>query len=240
MTDPQMTGPYRLGAPWWYEDDQPLVAFDTETTGADPSEARIVSAHVGGVDLLVNPGIEIPAEATAVHGITTEDVVANGLEEVEGALRIYDLIVEHADAGTPIVAFNAAYDFTVTDRLLRRHGLRLPHGILVVDPYVLDKATDPYRKGKRTLADVARLYDVALEGAHEAAADANAAVAVARAMGRAHSPSLDWAPYVLQQKQAGWRWQQQAGLQEYFRRKDPTVVVDGHWPVQPLGAAVGS
>ena len=59
--------------------DPNLVILDTETTGLyDP--ARIVDIAVttaaGDVllDTLVDPGVPIPPEATAVHGITDADV----------------------------------------------------------------------------------------------------------------------------------------------------------------------
>lgn len=61
----------------WIEKNHLIV--DTETTGLD-SEARIVEIAImdcaGTVYLntLVNPGINIPAEATAIHGITDEMV----------------------------------------------------------------------------------------------------------------------------------------------------------------------
>ncbi len=59
----------------------PLVAIDCETTGLDPRRDRIVSfaairiddgLRVAGqpaLDLLIDPGVAIPARATAVHGI---------------------------------------------------------------------------------------------------------------------------------------------------------------------------
>lgn len=62
---------------------RPLVVFDLETTGTDKLFDRIVEIAAlrfepgGGVSLLerrVNPGVGIPREATAVHGITNEMV----------------------------------------------------------------------------------------------------------------------------------------------------------------------
>ncbi|MDP2333369.1 MAG: 3'-5' exonuclease [Reyranella sp.] len=59
----------------------PLVAIDCETTGLDPRRDRIVSfaairideglrvAEEPALDLLIDPGIAIPARATAIHGI---------------------------------------------------------------------------------------------------------------------------------------------------------------------------
>ena len=59
----------------------PLVAIDCETTGLDPRRDRIVSfaairideglrvASPPALDILIDPGVTIPARATAIHGI---------------------------------------------------------------------------------------------------------------------------------------------------------------------------
>lgn len=64
--------------------DIPFAVIDTETTGKDPARGdRIVEIAVVHFDhgvvtarhsALVNPGIPIPAEAAAVHGITDDKV----------------------------------------------------------------------------------------------------------------------------------------------------------------------
>ena len=66
----------------------PRAAFDLETTGKDPREARIVTASIVLVDdggtvveryeWLADPGMDIPEEAAAIHGITTAHAQANG------------------------------------------------------------------------------------------------------------------------------------------------------------------
>ena len=77
--------------------------FDLETTGIDVEADRIVTAHVGLLDAsgtvlrardwVADPGIEIPAGATAVHGITTARARAEGrpapevIREIIAALR---------------------------------------------------------------------------------------------------------------------------------------------------------
>jgi DNA polymerase-3 subunit epsilon len=62
---------------------RPLAFFDLETTGVDPAKDRIVEIAIikllpgGGRDSLVrrvNPEMPIPASATAIHGISDEDV----------------------------------------------------------------------------------------------------------------------------------------------------------------------
>ncbi len=63
--------------------ERPLAVIDTESTGLNPETARIVRLGVLRVEPdgrrklrseLVNPGMPIPEGATAVHGITDDDV----------------------------------------------------------------------------------------------------------------------------------------------------------------------
>ena len=63
--------------------ERPLVILDLETTGTDPQKDRIVEISLLKIALdgtqehwtsRVNPGIPIPKEATAVHGVTDADV----------------------------------------------------------------------------------------------------------------------------------------------------------------------
>lgn len=230
-----------MTAAWW---DRRLVGFDLETTGPDPETARIVTACVVVTEpyaepkawsWLVNPGIEIPAEATAVHGITNEQA-ASGQDAAVAIDRIMLTLVGFSDS--PVVAFNAAFDFTVLDREARRHGLDPYVPAMVVDPFVLDKQGDRYRRGSRKLVDVAAHYGVPLDDAHTAEADALAAVAVARRIGVQHQPPAD--ARALHAGQIAWRREQCESLQDYFRRKDPAAVVNGDWPVQRLMAEVTS
>ena len=64
-------------------DGRPLAVFDLETTGTDRLNDRIVEiavlrihpeGEVVSLDQRVNPGIRIPREASAIHGITDADV----------------------------------------------------------------------------------------------------------------------------------------------------------------------
>ncbi|MBQ5879325.1 MAG: 3'-5' exonuclease, partial [Alistipes sp.] len=62
---------------------RPIVFFDLETTGVNTSSDRIVEISLikvmpNGEEIAktrrINPEMPIPPEATAVHGITDEDV----------------------------------------------------------------------------------------------------------------------------------------------------------------------
>ena len=88
----------------------------------------------------------------------------------------------------------------------------------VIDPLVLDKAVDRYRKGKRTLEAAAELYEVSLEDAHDAGADAIAAGRVAQALSRHYSDQLGIPAEELHAKQTSWYAEQAARFQDYIRR----------------------
>ncbi|MGW2476269.1 exonuclease domain-containing protein [Streptomyces sp. NPDC001665] len=228
-----------------------LVGFDLETTGTDPLEARIVTAAVIAVDdrdgeptarhtWLADPGIHIPAQASAIHGISSERAAAEGRPAREVADEIADTLAGYWRRGVPVVAYNAAFDLTLLTAELDRHGLpaladRLGGEAVgpVIDPYTIDRAVDRYRKGKRNLEAVCVEYGVVHGGAHDAAADAVAAVRVAYAIAARHRAVAELAPPALHARQITWHAEWAADFQNFLRRKGtPDAVVDGQWPVR--------
>lgn len=225
-----------------------LAAFDVETTGIDSESDRIVTAAVsvvgGGLPAehhawLLNPGVEIPAAATAVHGITNERARAEGRPPAEAVGEIAALLADQLRAGTPIVAFNARFDLTCLEREARRHGTPSlldrvgAGGMLVVDPLVLDKQLDRFRRGRRTLTAVCEHYRVPLDDAHAAGADALAAARVAWRLGQAFAELRDIELRLLHQRQIGWAAEQAASLEAYFARSGTPKPVERAWPVVP-------
>lgn len=194
----------------WHEGR--MLAVDLESTAPLPEVARIVQyglAYVGGGEppvrhsAIVDPGVEIPDEAAEIHGITTERARAEGIPIDEAAAFILDNLESAIARGLPIVVFNARYDLTVMDREARRHGLPPIDAtrLRCVDPFVLDKWLDRYRKSypaghdaesakaagiasSRTLEGVCGVYDAALDAAHDAASDAISAARVAYRIGQ--------------------------------------------------------
>ncbi len=233
-----------MNGPWW---EGPLVGFDTETSGVDPESCRIVTACVvldepgrepKSWTWLLNPGVDIPEAATAVHGVTTEHARDHGMDAEQGVQQIINVLAGFDSR--PLVVFNAAFDLTLLDRESRRHGFgAMWQHEAVIDPMVLDKQVDPYRKGKRTLSVTCEHYGVELgEAAHDASADALAAVGLARAIGR-REPHPPADATVLHRGQVIWRAQQQSSLADYFRSVGKSADdVDGSWPVRPGREAV--
>ncbi|MGW6738822.1 exonuclease domain-containing protein [Streptomyces sp. NPDC055013] len=233
---------------YWYEG--PLAAFDTETTGVDVETDRIVSAAVVVQDApgtrprvtqwLVNPGVPVPEAATAVHGLTEEHLQRNGRWPAPVMQEIAEELAGQAATARPIVVMNAPFDLTLLDRELRRHrASSLDHWfetmpMLVLDPRVLDKHLDRYRKGRRTLTDLCAHYGVTLDGAHDAAADALASLEVVRAVGRRFAARLErLSPAELHTLQAVWHAAQARGLQAWFARSGSDEAVDPAWPLRP-------
>ncbi|MFB7592115.1 3'-5' exonuclease [Streptomyces sp. NPDC056169] len=232
----------------WYEG--PLAAFDTETTGVDVEEDRIVSAALVVQDTsgarprvtrwLVNPGIAVPEQATAIHGLTDDHLQRNGRWPAPVMEELARALADQTAAGRPLVVMNAPFDLTMLDRELRRHrasslGTYLGSSPLcVLDPRVLDKHLDRYRKGRRTLTDLCAHYEVELAGAHDAAADATASLEVVRAVARRFSSRLErLTPAELHTLQAVWHAAQARGLQAWFTRQGTPETVDPAWPLRP-------
>ncbi|PZU40085.1 MAG: DNA polymerase III subunit epsilon [Microbacterium sp.] len=231
------------GPPAWC---RTLGVFDLETTGVDVEVDRIVSAHVGVVgpggaviehaSWLADPGIEIPEGATAVHGITTAHARKHGRPAREVVGEIVNRLRDLFTAGIPVVAYNAPFDFSMLKYEAQRLGIApILSPAPVIDPLVVDKTFDRYRRGKRTLDAVAAHYEVLLEAAHDASADAIAAGRVAQAIAARFADRLPATGAELHTRQIAWARAQAESLSEYFiriGRLDPAESLDGSWPIR--------
>lgn len=193
-----------MSAPWYLGR---LAAFDLETTDKDPQEARIVEAYIGEVGgglppvdrtpLLVDPGVEVPAEATKIHGHTTEYVREHGVEAAHGVNVVATAVAGVLAAGVPLVGHNISYDLTVLERESARYGLpplaeRVGGEVRpVIDTYVLSKHLDRRRRrvseeqGAHTLKTCAQTFGFRWvdKEAHGARYDALMAARIAWRMG---------------------------------------------------------
>ena len=226
------TAPSLLHVPWHRS---VFYAFDTETTGIDVWNDRIVTATIARIDgpnvetltWLINPGINIPQQATDVHGITTQHAQENGQNPAE-AIREITAVLSDAH---PVVAFNASYDFTILTAEAERHGTRVDVPA-VIDPHVIDKHVDPRRRGKRTLTATCEHYGVKQTDAHDATGDALAAARLAWTLTERHPDLLQVDPTELHQAQIEWRRDQAESLARYFVRQGRPDDVARDWPIQ--------
>lgn len=215
-------------------DDVAFVGFDTETSGSDPLTAEIVSACLGDRTWLLRPTRPIPAAASAIHGITTEAAERGGMDHAQGLTEIRSAIGAVWAAGDALCVYNASFDCTILDRECRRHGLGgfSVEGV-VVDPMVLDKEFDKYRRGKRTLVVTAAHYGVELsdDDAHGAAADATATAQLAAIL----APKLP-SPQEANVLQAKYRAEQSRDFADWLERQGnharaAAVRADLAWPI---------
>lgn len=157
----------------------PSVFVDTETTGIRPGQDRVVQVGVvrfeggklvGATESLINPGRPIPAEATAIHGITDEMVrSAPSLGEWFAEPSTQQLL-DGAQPG----AFNAGFDRGFLPQDAIPH---IEHSWPWIDALSIVRAVDKWQRGagRHKLTAVCARHGVALTQAHSAGADARAA-----------------------------------------------------------------
>lgn len=149
--------------------DRPLAFLKIETTGLDVDRDRIVQIAVVKVspdgsreerNRLLNPGGAIPPEATAIHGISDEDV-AQQPTFCQVAKSLAAFLADSDLAGWNI----ARFDLPFLEAEFARAGIAFERP-RVVDLLVLYQRMEP-----RTLAAAARFY-LDRDHAGDAAADA--------------------------------------------------------------------
>lgn len=154
---------------------RPLVFFDLESTGTDPEHDKIVEICLLRVTPqgdetcwteMINPGIPIPRETTAVHKITDQDVAGKPFFR-EVAPKV-DMMLENAD----LAGFHAMrFDIPLLLREMKEAG----YFISMTDRLVVDALKIFHRKERRDLSAAYRFYcRKELSGAHNAEADTKA------------------------------------------------------------------
>ncbi len=235
----------RMGA--WAEGE--VLGLDFETTGVDrftdvPVSYALVSV-VDGVALrswsgLIDPGREIPLDATAVHGITTAQARAVGMPLVDAVALVTDAVVAASRRGVPLVGMKLDYDLTILDVLGGRFWGR---GLAqrdwcgpVLDVGVLDRHFDSEREGRRTLGNLCAHYEVELEDAHDAWADAVASVRVLFALADRFAPLRVADVVRVHEAQIDWhrQWTHDCEAWRQAKGKVPTDPRDYVWPVAPV------
>jgi DNA polymerase III subunit epsilon len=178
-------------APEMHHDDRwidcDIVMVDVETTGRDASQDRIVELAIvrgrGGEVVsrnawLINPQRPIPAEVTAVHGITDADV-----KDKPRFADVCHEIVAALEEAIP-AAYNALFDRGFLHAEVERCALSvkvIPAALLKdvewIDPLIWARHIQASSRS-RALGEVATRLGVQLDQAHRATADAEAALKI--------------------------------------------------------------
>jgi len=161
---------------------KPICFFDLETTGINISKDRVVEISILKVfpngnkeskTWLVNPEMPIPAETSAIHGITDEKV-AN--EPTFKALsKEINAMIKDCD----LAGFNSnRFDIP----LLAEEMLRAEVDFDMKNRVAIDVQTIFHKMEQRTLSAAYKFYcDQSLENAHSAEADTMATYEVLKA-----------------------------------------------------------
>jgi DNA polymerase-3 subunit epsilon len=222
--------------------DGPLLGLDFETTGVDPTSdlpvqfALVLSMRGGArrvLSSLVDPGRDVPAGATAVHGISTE-MAKGGMAIPEAAQVLHGWLRRAAACCIPVVAMNASFDLTIAECLFRRACLPPLRFELVLDPLVMDRHLDGFRPGKRRLENLCAEYGVQLGRAHDAACDATAAVSLVRALAMRWAAVGGLDPALLTLRQASWHrtWAENFDLWCRTQGRAGLEDCDFSWPIR--------
>lgn len=183
--------------------NNPVAAFDLETTGLDTETDRIVTATFAVLaptgeimfnrenrpmikQWLVNPGVDIPVEASRIHGVTTGQAQQEGTPAPVAVNEIRNMINWGLSSGIPVAGYNVRYDFSLLTHEIARYGIEpIANLFPILDAFPLYVKEHKYERGKK-LVNAAEKYGVRLDNAHSSTDDAIAAVHVLQAMGRAH------------------------------------------------------
>lgn len=166
------------------------LVLDTETTGlhsgAEICQIAIIDSNGNPLlDTLVKPVNGIPAEATAIHGITEEMVKDAPIFPSE---EIYDIV-----KGRNVIVYNADYDVTMLYRSVEAHDNKwLEHSwrensewycAMEAFARIYGDWNARYKSFKwKTLQTACGYYGIHNAGAHSALSDAMATLAVCKAM----------------------------------------------------------
>jgi len=189
--------------------DRPIAFIDTETTGTNPSQDRIVEIavikmHPDGqeelLNSLINPGIPIPPESTEIHGITDADVAGKPSFK-EFSSHLFEFIKDCDIGGFSVYNF----DLPILESEFQRAGILYSRfERRVVDVMAIYHQLDP----RNLIAAYKKYCGKKLEGSHRAEADVRATIEVLKSQLEQHKEL----PRDIK------------GLHNFCSRKDPTWI----------------
>lgn len=160
---------------------QPFVALDVETTGLDATTDKIIS--IGAIksdgvvetemfERLVNIDRGLPDSIAQLTGITTMDLIENGVDLPDAFSELAAFVGD-----LPIVGYNIHFDDSFL--LAAAHSVKLPElSNTMIDLIPLVKKVNRFMDNYR-LNTVLDLYKIKNEQAHNSTADARATMLLA-------------------------------------------------------------
>ena len=150
-----------------------FTVFDTETTGLEPKTNRVVEAGairfdargiISRFNVLINPGMPMPAEVTKINGITDAMLA----KQPAAAVVIPDFLRFIGDS--VLIAHNAQFDINFMNEELARLG-KPPLGNKVIDTLLFAREVFPGLPNYK-LQTLATKFGITAIDAHRAEDDA--------------------------------------------------------------------
>lgn len=211
-----------------------FVAIDTETTGIDLENDRVIqfgcAIFQGGKcfhreSFYINAGV--PNGGAHINKIT-DDQIASGLSPQQGFPIIASIFKKVAKTKSRILAYNAPFDLGMLANEFARYEIFYDYTKCeFIDPLVLFRKFYPFQSGK--LVDVAKRFEIPLTNAHDAAADAEAAGHVFLAMRERYGLLRGQYLKVFQDK---WHDAWAAGFMEWYLLKNNQLPWIEPWPTR--------
>ncbi len=168
-----------------------LLAFDLEATGLEAERDRIVEfcfleldqdfQPISRFHSLVRPGISVPPEVTAIHGLGDDDLKGQPLFSTF-AEKIQELVDRSI-----LVAHNCRFDLAILHYELVRAGFS---GVSPNHPTIDTHAIENLVNGHNLNALYEKYCGAPLEGIHRAEADAMATISVLKGQLSRYSEKL--------------------------------------------------
>lgn len=161
------------------------VTLDTETSGIDTANDRIITCFMRAKDgdkvvfeqnWVIDPGVEIPKEASDVHGMDTDWVREHGRKDALVAINeIAQELEFYSNIGYVVVGYNGSFDLAILDAEVKRtdngRGLNFLETPRFIDPVIFSRVFDKYVKGGHQLITVAKRNGIEIEEDRLHAAD---------------------------------------------------------------------
>jgi len=171
-----------------------LMFLDTETTGLDKDENRIIQLYAyvpkykAAFEVVMNPGDSvIQDEALAINGRTREGLMAEPITQREGLIKFIKFIRQHYNGRVNLCAHNAPFDngfvqawFAREEKEYREYCHYIWQDTMSVAAFLRQRGVIRPRSLK--LTDLLSFFGMTLENAHDAGADVHGLVALYQKM----------------------------------------------------------
>lgn len=219
-----------------------FVAIDTETTGLNFEHDRPIqvamavflkSQLVWQFNWFSNTAHPSAKEALDVHHISDDWRQANGISSRDIMQHLLTLFNRCSERNTPVIAFNAPFDFSMIRAEMKRYHMHLDTSRLyVIDPLVIDRHyernipifTKPYMR----LGQMAARYGLSAPN-HNALNDAICAGYLASAQSVHHSAIRTNSPRDIHKLQTDWYADFRAKISAFGEKKKINIITPD-WP----------